>query len=677
MEAASSSSADVALPKSLTDFIFDLYDSVITAQLMDEQVPLYETTFRDLSSKYFTHQAWPLPQSVAAECNGDPLFLALYREMTHRHWHQVVLTRPTLRDRMEGFHVYRELFDEILEVVADSGEEDANFFLLPAWVFDIFHEFGYQFQGYCQVRSAVYASARKHGLVTVDPQQPGKYTLSGTAAAAVAAASTNNNNASSVSGGNATGGTNTNTTTNTPSSNLLENLILLENNLEAWDVEIVFQYLHRFAELGFSTTTTSKKVPPVYQYLSMFALITKSRLDCLLGDFTGCIQALTPLSVHGSTVISSNGMTVTETIQSVTAAHISLAYHVGVSLLLLRRYKDARQVLNDICATLLRTLKNTPQQQQQQQQQQRHNKQQQQHAQQNSQQAQNEQYYKQLERMLSLLALIQIVLFGSNGNTNNNTSNSKSTSTNNNESMDDAVWRALKDKHGTRLDAVGASAAASVHNTLNTPSSALAYEEWFASPKFVTTDPTVSSFHRQQIVQAFLVRELEPTATHRALRSYLQLYTTLPVTKLSLFYYYDTSSSNKTDKTKDMIPLLLSYKLRHYQLERTVSTTTTTTTSTLSGAATAAMTASAPSSSLFQSYDPVVDSAAVQWNDALPAHFYMIRNVLYMDEDATEKKKTQQRLWYEKYFITRLEQNVQLLQNVAQNPKAIDPSDFL
>ena len=42
---------DVCVPQTLTDFIFDLYDSVTLSQLTEEQSRLYETEFRDLSQK--------------------------------------------------------------------------------------------------------------------------------------------------------------------------------------------------------------------------------------------------------------------------------------------------------------------------------------------------------------------------------------------------------------------------------------------------------------------------------------------------------------------------------------------------------------------------------------------------------------------------------------------------
>ena len=46
-----SNDVDACVPQALTDFVFDLYDSVCTSQLTEEQGRLYNNVFRELSSK--------------------------------------------------------------------------------------------------------------------------------------------------------------------------------------------------------------------------------------------------------------------------------------------------------------------------------------------------------------------------------------------------------------------------------------------------------------------------------------------------------------------------------------------------------------------------------------------------------------------------------------------------
>jgi translation initiation factor 3 subunit L len=259
------------------------------------------------SPQYFATSPWPSPKSIAGECNGDPLVLALYREVTHRHWHSV--TRPTVGARIEGWSVYRELFDEILlEAEEKSKESRAAFFISPQWSFDILHEFVYQFQGYCQFKSAVQASAVKHGI--------------------------------------APGGE----PTKSAPHHLIENMTILSQNSDAWSVETVFFYLHRLVSIGKTSTV------PAYQYLGIFASVALSRLECLLGDYRACLSALE----MDTNVIVDNGealQTVQEIVHGVFPARVSWAYHAAVAYLMLRRYKDATRILGDVCSYMQRGFK--------------------------------------------------------------------------------------------------------------------------------------------------------------------------------------------------------------------------------------------------------------------------------------------------------------------------------
>ncbi|GKY97315.1 hypothetical protein MPSEU_000689900 [Mayamaea pseudoterrestris] len=410
------------LPKAVLDFIFDLYDSVTLSQLSEEQAKLYETDFRDLSQKYFKEQPWPSPQAIASECNGSPLFLAIYRELVHRQFHNI--GRPTVRDRIEGFSVYKELFEEILE-----GED---FYLLPSWCFDLLHEFVYQFQGFCQIKQAVNGAARKQGLINAD------------------------------------GSLNTVAAQATTSHHLLENLTALQQSKDAWEVEAVYSYLYKLIDLGMPP----KECKPVYSNLNIFASVALSRLECLLCDYSGCLQALTPLAAHDNHVIAKDGgVSVGEILQSVFAARLSLVYHASVSYLMLRRYKDAMSSLSDICSFMQRGFRTGELYKV----------------------SGSEQFNKQYDRMLSLLVILTQICPGA--------------------SIDDNVAKAMREKFGSRLESLST------------------YEELFQSPKFVSTDPT-QAVYRQQ-VQLFL-KEMEPY--NIKLRSYLKLYRSLPIEKLAKFH---------------------------------------------------------------------------------------------------------------------------------------------
>lgn len=312
------SDSDACVPQALTDFIFDLYDSVTTSQIAEEQSKHYNTTFRELSSKYYATSPWPSPQTIASECNGDPLFLALYREVTQRHWHSV--SRPTVRDRIEGWHVYRELFDEILldaeEASTRTGQP--SFDILPEWTFDILHEFVYQFQGFCQFRTSLHASTTRHGVTLPS----------------------------------STGGEATSASGSAP-HHVTDNLSAVSQNRDAWAVETMLFYLHRLVSVGTSPKCTVR----AYQYLGLFASVALSRLECLLGDYHASLSALAPIASPMLVTVEDEAKSAQDVIKGVFPARLSLAYHAGVAFLMLRRYKDALRILGEICAYMQRGFK--------------------------------------------------------------------------------------------------------------------------------------------------------------------------------------------------------------------------------------------------------------------------------------------------------------------------------
>lgn len=468
------SSDDQCLPVPLKDFVFDLHDSVRTSQIPSEQLAHYTGSFRDLTSKYFEKSAWPSPEAVSNECGGDPIFLAIYRELTQRHLHSI--SRPNARDRVGGWKVYSDLFDTLLEEAEKNSDSPFTpLFLLPEWTFDILHEFLYQFQGFCQFRTGVFANATKYG--------PG-----------------------GVSEG------------KTPPHHVNDNLELLSQNKDAWAVESVMYYLHRLVNVG-----TESKVP-AYQYFGMFASVTLSRLECLLGDYTACVSALDPITA--SWVVQPprgseddvKAMNSEEIVGSVFGAKISMTYHAGVSYLMLRRYKDAARVLGDICATMRRGFK--------------------------SGQYKNivgvEQYSKLYDRMIALLAIITHVC-PSHG------------------LVDESVSNAVREKHGNQLSKIEAGEEG--------------YEDIFifACPKFIT--PSVPTYEdaltkgsasahdtAYKLQVSHFMNEMSNQQSMMKLRSYMKLYTSISVEKLGRLVMEEEFSA-----------LLLAYKQKMRQLERNSS----------------------------------------------------------------------------------------------------------
>ncbi|KAG7356932.1 RNA polymerase I-associated factor PAF67 [Nitzschia inconspicua] len=442
--------ADI-VPETVTDFVFDLYDSVTLSQLTEEQSRFYNTVFRDLSSKYFGSSPWPNVSMVARECNGDPLFLAFYRELTHRHWHAV--SRPSLRDRMEGWDVYRELFDELLEgSEEDSTASQPKLFILPEWAFDILHEFVYQFQGFCQFRTSLYNSANKHGL------------MGGTGAAADG----DEKGSSSKKG---------------PPNHVVENLAIMREDAahDVWSVDTVMFYLHRLVQIG----TSPKCTVPAYQYFGIFASVALSRLECLLTDYSSCLAALTPILESDTMTVSKADQetkSFVQVVNGVVSARLSLVYHAGISLLMLRRYKDAAITLGELCSYMHRGFKTGHLRQL----------------------ANSDQLYKNYDRMIALLAICTQLCPQS-------------------DIVEETIAKVIREKHGVQ---VGKEA----------------YTELFVfcAPKFIS--PAIPDFYEAGPIEnvyklqvQMLEQELKDQPVFRDLRSYLKLYTSIPISKLVEF----------------------------------------------------------------------------------------------------------------------------------------------
>jgi translation initiation factor 3 subunit L len=367
--------------------------------------------------------------------------------LTQRHFHSV--TRPTIQDRLEGWTVYRELLDELLddENSSTSNHSDPPFFLTPDWSFDILHEFVYQFQGFCQFRSAVYASFNKY------KQQ----------------------NSNGTTGGSIP-------------QHVQDNLHHIDNNPDAWAVESVIMYLNKLMQIGSSSKVAG------YQYLGVFASIVLSRLECLLGDYDGCILAADRMShimVSAQHLNSAPGTKVsaTELVQSVISARLSYAYHAGVAYLMTRRFQACWSILGDACTDLYRGFQT------------------------GQYRTISDLFPKLYDRMVALLA---IALHACPPRS----------------SVDENLIKMIREKHGSQLVKMEEGVAS-------------AYESLFVfgSPKFIS--PTVQSFggtdnYKLQVRQ---FHQLMSSQKHsHKLRSYLKLYTSIETQKLAAFY--DTSDDD-------------------------------------------------------------------------------------------------------------------------------------
>jgi len=626
------SDPDSCIPDALKDFVFDLHDSVRTSQIASEQAVLYSGTFRELTAKYFAQGPWPSPQSIASECPNDPLFLALYRELTLRHHHSI--SRPTVRDRVEGWHAYRTLFD-LLIAESTNTEKDATddamnggrgppvpdadpLYLLPEWTFDLLHEFVYQFQGFCQYRTAAFANAAKY----TNPNSDGN-----------ANDDVNNNNNGGTNDKDNDGNNNDSKMKKSSSAphHVTESIDVLSQNRDAWAVETVLFYLHRLVGIATNTadTNTTSETPvkpsaPAFQHLSVFASVTLSRLECLLGDYTASLSALTPLhgilftpTTIGSTTPSPSTPTNAQLVRLVFAARLSVSYHAGVSYLMLRRYKDATLVLGDICAILQRGFKSGRV------------------SGVIGGEGRVEQYSKQYDRMIALLAILTHACPGGNGRVASGGGATGSVGGNGGGGgalvVEDSVARVVGDRHRTQLSKIEAGEEG--------------YEDLFifACPKFISPAvPDYASLRTGGVTPVGVVmggqdayklqvrhfmNEMASQQTMRKLRSYMKLYTSIGVEKLGRLVLEAEFES-----------LLLSYKHKMRQIEvdgRGVG-----------GGEDGVEVTSSSSSPLDGKVGTVMD-----------IHYYIKDDVIHVDEAEKQNR-------FENYFVSQISQCNDIIKDV-------------
>ena len=504
--------------------------------------------------------------------------MALYRELTHRHLHSV--TRIQVTDRIDGWHVYRNLFDLLL-LEAPSPEDAAkaetkgpsslsSLYILPVWAFDILHEFVYQFQGFCQFRTQTTANYAK--LSTT----PGK----------------------------------------SPSSHVMESLDVLSKNRDAWAVETVLFYLHRLIAVGSSKGIKNKSaIAPAYRHLSIFASVALSRLECLLGDYRASLNAFEDLLDPQAELI----------VNSVFSAKLSLAYHTGISFLMVRRYKDATKVLGDICSQLQRGFKTG----------------------QLRKLAGSDQFMKLFDRMIALLAILTHIC----------PSASK---------LDDSIIRIIRDKHSTQLSKIEAgeegyeeififscpkfispavpdyASVQNLGNSNNGGNSASGEEGSNAEPSLISH--AGQDAYRLQINQFML--EMSQQQSLRKMRSYMKLYTSIGVSKLAGFN--DTAE-------EDFLARLVCCKHKMNQLEMSDlgSSTSTSTTAVISSNEDVVDSSTVAA---FSSKGHIVDREE-KLKTALDIHYYIVDDMVHVDEAEKQRR-------FENYFMRGIQLNSEIIKDV-------------
>jgi len=254
-----------------------------------EILSMYEGTFPKLSERYFKSASWPPVEMVASLVEGDHVFCLLYKELYYRHIFAKLT--PTLEQRCEAWDNYCALFNVFLH-------GNVNMVLPNQWLWDMVDEFIYQFQSFCQYRSK---------LAMKSPEE----------------------------------------------------IAMLKGCDQIWGALGVMNYLQALIDksgIEALLKAEREKDEPlaaadldlagsnVLRMMGYYAMPGLLRVHCLLGDYTGALDAVDPINLH------LNGL-----YTKVPGCYINTAYYVGFAYMMNKRYTDAVKHISSVLVYIGRT----------------------------------------------------------------------------------------------------------------------------------------------------------------------------------------------------------------------------------------------------------------------------------------------------------------------------------
>lgn len=241
----------------------------------------------------------------------------------------------------------------------------------------------------------------------------------------------------------------------------------------------------RAGEVGFSANEGYEyHSSNVLRVLGYFAVTGLSRLHVLLGDYGGALRALDPIALERPGLFT-----------KVAGAHVTTLYHAGFAYLMARRYTDAIRAFNAALVYVAR------------------------HKAAAARSAGYEQLVKKAEQMYALLA-VAVALCPAH------------------KLLEDGVKSALAEKYAEKMVRMAGGEEG-------------IYDELFsyACPKFVTASPpdfadpgAAHSTEAYRLQLRLFLGEVRAAALLPHVRSFLKLYTTIPLAKLAVLMEYDPAA---------------------------------------------------------------------------------------------------------------------------------------
>lgn len=240
-----------------------------------------------------------------------------------------------------------------------------------------------------------------------------------------------------------------------------------------------------------------------YKMLGYFSLVGLLRVHSLLGDYYQAIKVLEPIEIHKKSQYS-----------HIPACQISTSYYVGFAYMMMRRYADAIRTFSDILLYIQRTKQLY-----------------------SARSYQNDQINKQAEQMYSLLAMCLVL---------------------HPQCIDESIQQAMRDKSFTDI----------IFRMQMGDLDAFKSSFLFACPRFVSPCPPPADAPLEDYVKdpmehqlMVFMDEVRQQIDLPTTRSYMKLYTTLSLSKLTSFI---DPNASEDDVSKLLIRLLcFKHKMRN------------------------------------------------------------------------------------------------------------------
>jgi translation initiation factor 3 subunit L len=131
-----------------------------------------------------------------------------------------------------------------------------------------------------------------------------------------------------------------------------EDLKVLQANRSVWTLPSVLKILGGLVRASTateaSTAARSGRGPSeLHRQFGSFAAVEMARLECLLGDYTASLKALSTLNLNDRS----------EIFMQLPTCQVNVFYHAGICHLMLRRYADAIETFSDVILHVSRMLK--------------------------------------------------------------------------------------------------------------------------------------------------------------------------------------------------------------------------------------------------------------------------------------------------------------------------------